>query len=494
VEQAITIAILVTGAILAALSASAGMAGAVELTARRSHGYMHVIFYVMLLMVALSNLLSGRDLSVHALSLTEPVALVRHPLVRLAQPLMSLLLLTIAGERIVARFLNRGKAAPAPPVILVSFILFWTATVAAPALLGAHRHLSHDYVYPLVIGVAAVLVSGMERDLALRAARNALLLFMAAGLLLIPLKPSLVLDTSYTQGFLPGVPRLSGLAAHAVSLGILAQLGLLCLLARPFERAWLNRLAWALGLAVLLLAQSKTSWIAFVICSLCLLAARQGPSFWRRVGDPLHPEVGIVSVLVFMAGVSALAVLLMFGELDARLSNFFASAEGAQLASLTGRDQIWAIAYEEWRRNPVFGYGPTLWDASFRASIGMPNATHAHNQFMDTLSRSGTVGATALVFYAVILLVLSLRYARASGGLTLALFVALALRSMSEVPLLLFGYGPELVTHVLLLMTLAAAASEARAARSTRVHEARSRAHTGFPRAKDGLASARARP
>ncbi|ABE43822.1 O-antigen ligase family protein [Polaromonas sp. JS666] len=493
-EQAITIAILVTGAVLAALSASAGMAGAVQLTERQSHGYMHVIFYAMLLMVAMSNLLSGRDLSVHALSLTEPAVLVRHPLVRLAQPLMSLLLLTIAGERIVTRFLNRGKATPAPPVILVSFIFFWAATVAAPALLGAHPHLSHDYVYPLVIGIAAILITGMERDLALRAARNALLLFMAAGLLLIPLKPSLVLDSSYTQGFLPGVPRLAGLAAHAVSLGVLAQLGLLCLLARPFERAWLTRLAWALGLAVLLLAQSKTAWIAFVVCSLCLLVVRQGPSFWRRVGDPLHPEVGVVSLLVFMAGVSALAVLLMFGELDARLSSFFASAEGAQLASLTGRDQIWAIAYEEWRRNPVFGYGPTLWDASFRASIGMPNATHAHNQFMDTLSRSGTVGATALVLYAVILLVLSLRYARASGGLTLALFVALALRAMSEVPLLLFGYGPELVTHVLLLMTLAAAANEARVARVTKVQAARSRAHAGFSTAKDGLASARARP
>jgi O-antigen ligase len=93
----------------------------------------------------------------------------------------------------------------------------------------------------------------------------------------------------------------------------------------------------------------------------------------------------------------------------------------------------------------------------------MPNATHAHNQFMDTLSRSGAVGAAALVLYALVLLVLSVRYARASGGLSLALFVALALRSISEVPLLLFGYGPELTTHVLLLMTLAAAAHEAHA-------------------------------
>ena len=122
----------------------------------------------------------------------------------------------------------------------------------------------------------------------------------------------------------------------------------------------------------------------------------------------------------------------------------------------------------------------------------MPNATHGHNQFMDTLSRSGTVGAMALVLYALVLLVLSLRYARASGGLTLALFLVLALRSFSEVPLLLFGYGIELIAHVLLLMTLAAAAHEARVKKS----QIRSQANApaAFTPASDPLvASARVR-
>jgi hypothetical protein len=39
------------------------------------------------------------------------------------------------------------------------------------------------------------------------------------------------------------------------------------------------------------------------------------------------------------------------------------------------------------------------------------------------------------------------------------LFVALALRSISEVPLLLFGYGTELFSHLLLIITLASAAA-----------------------------------
>ena len=87
----------------------------------------------------------------------------------------------------------------------------------------------------------------------------------------------------------------------------------------------------------------------------------------------------------------------------------------------------------------------------------MPNATNAHNQFMETLARSGVVGATALVLYAAVLLALSLRAAKATGGLSIALLIAVALRSMSEVPLLMFGYGTEFFTHLLLLVTLASA-------------------------------------
>jgi hypothetical protein len=38
------------------------------------------------------------------------------------------------------------------------------------------------------------------------------------------------------------------------------------------------------------------------------------------------------------------------------------------------------------------------------------------------------------------------------------LFLAIALRSISEVPLLLLGYGTELFSHLLLIVTLASAA------------------------------------
>lgn len=457
--QLVNLSILIGGAVFAALAISVVIVGASQLSLRQGHGYMHWIFYVMLLLVALPILLSGRDMTTTALSVMEQGDPVRNPVLDVLQPILTLLILAATGERIVSHVLWPQKDARVPAVLLSVFILYWMGTVAAPAFFGAHPNVSHNYLYSLVIGIAVLLASGVERDLAFRAARNALLIFLGAGILLIPIMPRLVLDMSYNQGLIPGLPRLGGLSAHPVSLGVLAQLSLLCLLACPYYKRWANRLAWGIGLFALFMAQSKTSWISFALCSACLLFVRQGPVFMKRASDPIRNDVGVTTIISFMLLVLVITGAAMLGDIGGRVHDFINSEQGAQLTSMTGRDHIWAIAYDEWLRNPVFGYGPQLWNEDFRRLIGMPNATHGHNQFMDTLARAGTVGAAALCLYAIVLLWYSVRYARISGGLTLALFLALVLRSVSEVPLLMFGYGPELITHILLLMTLAAAAS-----------------------------------
>ncbi|MGH8821255.1 MAG: O-antigen ligase family protein, partial [Rhodoferax sp.] len=92
------------------------------------------------------------------------------------------------------------------------------------------------------------------------------------------------------------------------------------------------------------------------------------------------------------------------------------------------------------------------------------------------------------VVYALVLLILSVRYARVSAGMTLALFLMIAVRSVSEVPLTLFGYGDDLIAQLLLLMTLAGAASEMRI-RKVEVATARQRRAT-LQSASDSLASA----
>ena len=425
-----------------------------------SPGLLHWMLPAMLALVGLTVLLSGRDLSQMFVELASGGGMYRHPAVAWIQRAVSLFLVLASLERIMNHIALR-RHLPSP-LLAWAFVTYWLASVAAPAFFGSHPQLSHEFLYTLFIGVAALLAIEVDRDKVVDGARNALFLFLAAGAALVVLNPAMVLDSSYGQGVLPGVPRFGGLATHPVAMGMFAQTFLLCLWVRPFSSRWLTVFAWILGLAVVFFAQSKTAWIAFLLCSLAMLAVRHGGSVWRRVGDPREGAFGIVICLGVIVAVGGVLAAVLLADLGSQAAGFLDTAEGAQLMTMTGRDQIWVIAMEEWRANQLFGYGPGLWDDDFRASIGMANATNAHNQFMDTLARSGSLGAAALVLYSLVLLLLSLRYAGATGGLSIALFIALALRSISEVPLLLFGYGTELFTHLLLIVTIASAAAAAR--------------------------------
>jgi O-antigen ligase len=420
-------------------------------------GFLHWIFPLMLGFVGFSILLSNRDLSLSYLDLEVTAEVARPAVVAWVQRLVSLLLVAIAAERVFSHLMGR-KHLPSPLLALM-FMAFWLGTVAFPAVFGAHPNLAHEYLYTLAIGIAAVLAGPRDFDKALIASRNTLFVFLLLGLLLIPLKPALVLETTYSQGLLSGLPRFAGLAPHAVTMGMFALIALLCLWCKPFGSRWLTRLAWMLGGAALLFAQSKNAWIAFFLCSLCMLAVRNGPGLWHRMGDPRQGALGVLVCMVVIAGVLGVTGVLLLSDVGEEAAGFFATSEGAQLLTMTGRDRIWVVAMEEWRMSPVFGYGPELWSPEFRASIGILNATSGHNQFVDTLARNGTVGATALVLYAAVLLFLSLKYAKATGGFSLALFVVLALRSITEVPLLLYGYGTEVFSHLLLVVTLASAAA-----------------------------------
>ncbi|HSH88375.1 MAG TPA: O-antigen ligase family protein [Ramlibacter sp.] len=421
----------------------------------RSLGYLHWIFAAMIGIGALDVLLSGRDLSRIFLALEAGYGGGQHPIMPWIQRLVSVLLLVAVTERVSNHF-RLGRHMPSP-ALTAAYLLYWTCTVALTAFFGTHRQISHEYLYTLALGGAVLLASSAERDRIIDMSRDALYILILAGLVLIPIQPSLVMDTSYSQGLIPGLPRHGGLAPHPVALGMFAQTFLLLTWYRPYRHSWLNWVAWAMGLTVLFIAQSKNAWIAFALCTICMLAVRNGSNLWRRLGDPRDGAFGIIVCLLMMVVVVALAVFLLAFGMD--VDDVFDSAQGAQLMSMTGRDRIWEIAIEEWQNNRMFGYGPSLWDDAFRASINMPNATNAHNQFMDTLARSGTIGAVSLVIYGLTLLVLSIKYARPTGGLSLALFIALALRSITEVPMLLLGYGYELFAHLLLLVTIAGAAA-----------------------------------
>jgi O-antigen ligase len=434
----------------------------------RRDGLLFLLFPLMLVLTGLEVLLSGRDLTQSFLMLERETqaleAAVRHPAVVWVQRGVSLLLLMVCFERIVSHFMQR-KPVPSP-MLTSSFLLYWITTVAVTALMAPHPRISHEYLYPLMLGLACSLCGPLDRDRILASVRNALYVFMLAGVVLVFVNPSLVLDTSYTQGLIPGLPRFGGLTPHPVMMGMLAEIALVMLWVRPFRRGWLNLAAWMLGLGVMFVAQSKTAWLCFVLSACCLIVVRRGGSAVHKAGDPRASSFGVTLLLLVIVAVLGLMAAVLVFDLPTVIEDFFNTSAGMELASLTGRDRIWVVAMEEWGRNPVFGYGLTIWDADYRQAIGMPQATHAHNQFLDTLSRSGLVGAFGLVIYALVLTGMAFRYARATGGLSLALYVSTALLCISEVPLLLIDYGSHVLTHFLLIVTVASGAAIRVAAKS----------------------------
>lgn len=454
-EVNLSLLALLLSALLAAALAWLGMAGAMHLTTQRQHGYMHWVMPALLLVMAAGTWLSGRDLTSNFLLPEFAPDPPRPPLLNALQPLVSLLLLAISGERILTHWLLR-RDAPIAPVLPLALTMFWLGSIAAPALWGGHPYWGHNLIYPLVIGLAATLCGPLEHELALRATRNALLVLMLVGLALIAFAPTLVMDRQYNQGLITGLPRFAGLATHPVSMGLLAQLALLCLQARPLQRRWMNRIGWMMGLSVLFMAQSKTAWLTFLLCSAVIAVMHYGPRWRQQLGNPHDPAPALAWLTLALLAATAALLLVIFGDLGDRLERYLLSSEGGRLASMTGRDRIWAIAWQEWQSHPIWGWGLQIWGDNYRRAIGMANATHAHNQFMDSLSRSGLVGVGALMLYLLTLAALAIRSARRSDGLTLALLLSLLMRAGSEVPLLLTGYGPDLIIHVLLLMAVAA--------------------------------------
>lgn len=422
---------------------------------KRATGLVPYVFYPVLLSIAITAMLSGRDFSVSEVLLRVEVV-ARHPASVWAGRLTSLFVIFACGERILHRLTTREKTQPIPMPLFWAFTLYFLSNIVSPALFGRHTELSHEYLYMFLAGCAALLMTSREVDMSVVAMRNANLLFLLLSAAMVAWKPNMVIMKNY-HGLLPFLNiRYAGLASHANVLGPMVVVFLLCLWRKPFAWRALNLFAWVVGLASLLLSQSKTNWIACILCFACIGYFGFRAQIKLRLFDYRRPQLSIVAILCFILLCTTAVLVLMFGGLDAKLARFATSDEGFELMSLTGRDVIWQVALQEWHKSPIFGYGLLLWDDAFRASIGMPYATHAHSQFYQSLASAGTIGAIGLVLYVVVLLYASARTASASQGLSMALFVLIASRSFSEVPLVMTGFAAEALTHVLLLIIITA--------------------------------------
>ena len=226
-------------AMVAAVMLVIGVAIALWVTSIRRQGFITYFAPVMFFMTALAVLASSRNLSV--VRDIEEIAVVARPtIVVWFSRFVSIFLLMASFERIVSYMVEAGsdgvRTRRIPVALLLAFLFMWATTVLSPALFGAVPQLSHEYFYTLFIGCATLMVGRHEGERAVELTRDAAMVFMLATLIAIPILPlDRTLELSYGEGWIPGVPRLHGLALHAVGLGAFALIGLLCLWNRPYR-------------------------------------------------------------------------------------------------------------------------------------------------------------------------------------------------------------------------------------------------------------------
>lgn len=433
--------------------------GTLHMGVKRPDGFLIYLFVPMMLAIAVGTLSSGRDLSLPEEMVTELTQ--SGGVAKWLQRLTSIFLLAASVQQI-ASFAFSKRRPDTPRGLMAAFVLFWFCTVALPATLGTRASVQHEYIYALIIGFAALLTSENGAHRAIVWARNALIVFLLGGLVLLAVKKSMVL-APYLGGLIPGFQlRYSGLAAGPNAMGPLAVLALVCLWCSPFSRRQVQVCSWVIAIATLFMTQSRTSWIAALLCFLTLLFIQHKG---RLKGFGLGRQYKLISqtaLLGLMLLVLLVMIALISGAFDARVSRFFESRVGSDLLTLTGRTEIWAVALQEWRRSPVFGYGPLMWDAYHRFQIGYAAAFHAHNQFLNVLAVSGVVGLLSFLVYLVVLIKRLLPRLTAFNGFPAALSILIMVRSISEVPISLHNFGSESLFHILLLMLVAGAAVPAK--------------------------------
>lgn len=466
--QIVVYSILAFGAAFAAFAMVLTGVGGLHAARKSREGLLPFFFYALFASGALSMFFSTRNFEGLDLNAGSEAG---GSIAAWATRITTLLLLIGAMDQIVRFFSRRPKITGTQATLILLYIFFWVTNVILPARFASHpNQFELAWVYPLFLIPAFLMMSERGGIDCVKNCRNAILAFTIVSILTIAIRPSAVIEWAYTQGYLPGVPRFAGLAPHAILMGTIAALGIWCLMMMPLRsKAW-NRAALFMCAAVLFLTQSKTVWVSFIITTPVLMYYQRGLPSMREVKKLKVLPIFIVLALAAIS-MGTVAYLIFGGGVD-RFIDFTYTRDGQQLLTFTGRDRIWTAAIDEWRKSPIFGYGLSIFDFGYRKQTGLVSAYHAHNQFLDSLSRTGSVGALGCVLYMGALFWVAFRLGRASGGLTTVLALIMIFRSVSEISISVKSTGTTEIVHYLLLAAIAASMAKQHSARKSSVFAA----------------------
>jgi len=182
--------------------------------------------------------------------------------------------------------------------------------------------------------------------------------------------------------------RFRGFSGHpnvlAQQAGVLVTVAVVARRARYISR----RLFFAgivLGFATLVLTDSRTALIA-VVAAWGFVAMRE-----RGLG-----RLALIAGAVML--VLALAAFTVGGvtNVEDALGMFSRTGAGSEVLTLTGRTEIWRIAWERIQERPLLGWGYLATEELLLSSVGRTfygDAINAHNMFVQSLLSVGILGS-----------------------------------------------------------------------------------------------------
>jgi O-antigen ligase len=293
----------------------------------------------------------------------------------------------------IFRWVTKRRKMPETAVpLLLAFLAFYIASYWVGVFFATAREIQLSWLYAPIAFTALALISkdGLNKE-ALTKLEWVLVLILGASLAGAILVPGMTLEPGY-KSWVPGFSsRLYGFAEHANSLGIIAALAVILELS-PFVRKVPNLIFLLIAIVALVFAQSKTAWMAAFV-GIFLVRFEDIRTHFRTKSPGQFALMLFAFASVAMAtALIALILAFHYGLID-RLLRF------DQAFTFTGRTRIWEISWNEFLKNPLFGYGPALWDLQYRYQNNFMAAGQAHNQFFQTAGQAGLLGIVSLAIY-----------------------------------------------------------------------------------------------
>jgi O-antigen ligase len=442
-----------------------GFATALDIEARLRRLFIPVVVLILALVPPLAQAIHGRDLgNLNFLKGGIEPGGISAWMLRLG----SAAVVGLCLVRIISQTFDRTRPVPPGAPLYVALVVFVTTSYLLPAAFGSTPFFGTELLYPLFIFGAVYASRSMGVEGTIWAVKLGLLAVMLLSLAFAFVRPQLVMEPGYAS-LIPGVSwRFWGLSTHATAFGPTAMVATLLLLHQPLRSAILQWSAVALSLGMVLVAQSKSTWLIAVFAIGVLMWLRQTTRPGRIVDRDAERVVPTLLVAIIALGVTGAGLTVAFTDAGRSFVEFWGSRDSDALTTLTGRAELWRLVPLALAENPLFGYGLTMWNSEFRAAVGLPHAFSAHNQFLQSLGVAGAVGLAGLVIYLAVLTRYAIASIDATRGLSVALLVATLIGSITETPFELRSMMVSYFLLHLLLFQVSLAGPVARAAAAAR--------------------------